>query len=486
MRRERDVVRGLALVVSALFAVLGGGGCVPSLEGNEARAPRVTVPSTYERGDHVEAPKEAPPPEASAVFGDLFASAELRGLVREALANDRELAVQLQEIVIARAEVSARQGEVLPKVRAGASVGVEKVGRDTSQGRADESDGVPENLGDFGFGLSSTWEVDVWKRLRNAAKASAYRAVATAEARRFVATEIVSELVRSYYELLALDRQAEILRRNVAIQARALEIVRLEKEAARVTELAVQRFQAEVLKNQSRLFAIEQERTQTENRVCFLIGSFPRPIARRREDLDAALPDAVRAGLPANLLRGRPDVRRAELELEATKLDVDVARAAFYPSLTIDAGLGYRSFNAAHLLATPGSLAYGLAAGVSAPLLNRAAITAEYRAANARQIQAVLRYEETLLRAFGDVATQLANVENLGKSAELKARQVDALARSVEVSNVLFQSARADYVEVLLTQRDSLDAEMELVENKRQRFVALAALYQALGGSKAP
>jgi outer membrane protein TolC len=182
------------------------------------------------------------------------------------------------------------------------------------------------------------------------------------------------------------------------------------------------------------------------------------------------------------LLENRPDVRRAALELEAAKLDVQVAKAAFYPSLTIDAGVGYRSFNAAHLVSTPESLGYGLAGSLSAPLLNRAAITAEYRSSNARQIKAVYEYEKTLLQAFTDVATQLSTIANLQKSYTLQAEQVDTLARSVEISGVLFQSARADYMEVLLTRRDSLEAQVEIIETKRRKFQAVVALYQALGG----
>src|SRR4029079_17335396 len=116
------------------------------------------------------------------------------------------------------------------------------------------------------------------------------------------------------------------------------------------------------------------------------------------------------------------------------------------------------SFNITHLVTTPESLAYGLAGNLTAPLLNRAGITAQYRSANARQLQAVFSYEKTLLQAFTDVANQLAMIENLQKSYELQSQQVDTLARAAEISKILFQSARADYMEVLLTRRDSLEA----------------------------
>ncbi len=474
---SRLAAPALALAMTGILA-----GCVPSLKGNDPREPNKALPTSF-----VSTPNEAPTAAkdgaaAKETWANLFGSAELRSLVDAALANNRELSIQLQEIVIAENEVSARQGEVMPKVGAGAGVGVEKVGKYTSQGKSDEAAGVPENLGNFAFGLTGSWEVDIWKKLRNAAKAAGYRYFATVEAKNFMVTQIVAEIARSYYELVALDNQVDILKKNIELQTNALEVVKVEKEAARVTELAVQRFEAEVLKNRSRLYDVEQERVRTENRINFLVGRYPQPVARRPDALDTPLPEGIQSGLPTRLLENRPDVRRAALELEAAKLDVQVAKAAFYPSLTIDAGVGYRSFNAAHLVSTPESLGYGLAGSLSAPLLNRAAITAEYRSSNARQIQAVYEYEKTLLQAFTDVATQLTTIANLQKSYTLQAQQVDTLARSVEISGVLFQSARADYMEVLLTRRDSLEAQVEVIETKRRKFQAVVSLYQALGG----
>lgn len=463
-------------LAGCVLAVATSGGCVPSLNGNDPREANRAVPTSF--GNEAAAGDEF----AQEKWSELFASAELRGLIEEALTKNQELNSRLQEIIIASTEVSAKVGEIYPKVNAGASAGVEKVGGRTPQGVSDEAHGVPVNTGNFGFGLTGSWEVDIWKKLRNAAKAADLRYFATIEARNFLVTQIVAEIARSYFELIALDNQLEVIHQNIQIQTDALEVVKLQKEAARVTELAVKRFEAEVSKNKSHLYDVEQDRVQTENRINFLVGRFPQPVRRSADKFKQPLPDVVRAGLPSQLLENRPDVRQAELELAALKLDVKVAKAAFYPSLTIDAGVGYRSFNAGHLLNTPESLAWGVAGGISAPLLNRAAITAQYRSANARQIQAVFAYERTLLQAFTDVATYLALIDNLQKSYDLKAQQVDALGRSVEISGVLFQSARADYMEVLLTRRDSYEGQLELIETKKKQLQAMVNVYQALGG----
>lgn len=360
--------------------------------------------------------------------------------------------------------------------------GVEKVGAYTREGTVDEAFDLPEHMGDFAFGLAGSWEIDVWKKLRNAAQAANYRYLSSIEGKNFFVTELVAEIARSYYELIALDRQLEVLERNIAIQTDALEVVKVEKEAARVTQLAVQRFEAEVLKNRSRLYDIAQARVRAENRINFLLGRFPSRVERDAHRLDQLAPDSIPTGLPSDLLDTRPDVRQAALDLEAAKLDVKVTKAAFYPSLSVDAGVGYRSFNMEHLVTTPESLVYNAAGHLTAPLLNRKAIAAQYRTANAQQIQAVFQFERTLLQAYTDVANQLAALQNLKQTADLQTQQVAMLTDSVESSNVLFQAARADYMEVLLTRRDKLDAEMELIETKMRVRLSMVNLYQALGG----
>lgn len=469
--------------VAALSVCFLAAGCVPSLNGNEPRGVNKNTPTSF-GGAASDADASSQPSASSAAkkWNEFFSSSELKVLIDTALKNNQELNIQLQEIIIARNEVSARKGEYLPKVNAGVGVGVEKVGKHTSQGASDEATGVPENLGNFTFGLTGSWEVDIWKKLRNAANAAGLRYLGSIEAKNFMVTQVVAEITRSYYDLIALDNQLDVLRRNIEVQTNALEVVKLEKLAGRVTELAVQRFEAEVLKNRSRLYDVEQERVQTENRINFMVGRYPEPVRRNAQEFKAPLPADIQSGLPSQLLDNRPDVRRAELELEASKLDVKVARAAFYPSLSIDAALGYRSFNVEHLVATPESLLYNVGGNLTAPLLNRAAITAQYRSANAKQLQAVFNYEKTLLQAFTDVANQVSAIANLHKSYELQARQVDTLARSVEVSNILFQSARADYMEVLMTRRDSLESELSLIETKKRQFQAMVNIYQALGG----
>lgn len=506
-----------------LFVLSLGVGCVPSLSQNPPREASHEVPTTFSgakttpetapQGEaapegqaapgsaaapegqgaaEAGAPQAQPVPRVQAtpqtgsappkLWQEFFTDPNLQALIDTALKNNQELNLRLQEMVIAKSEVMARQGEYIPRLDAQVGAGIEKVGKYTTQGVSDEAHDVPKHLQNYTFGFAASWELDIFKKLRNAAKAAGYRYLASIEGKNFMVTQLVAEIASSYYELMALDNQLEVLLHNIQIQKSALDIVRLEKQAARATQLAVQRFEAEVLKNQSRQFALEQQRVEAENRINFLLGRFPQPVARSSQAFKQPLPNVVQAGIPSALLDNRPDIRQAAMELEAAKLDVKSAKAAFYPSISIEAGVGYEAFNIKHLVMTPESLLYNLAGNLTAPLLNRRAIKAQYAAANGRQLQAVFNYERTVLQAFTEVVNNLANVENLRKGYELQAQQVSTLEQSIEVSNVLFQSARADYMEVLLTRRDTLDAEMELIETKSKQLHAMVNIYQALGG----
>ncbi|MTI41810.1 TolC family protein [Fulvivirga lutimaris] len=425
---------------------------------------------------------------ATLQWKDYFTDPYLIALIDTALSNNQELNITLQEIQIARNEVRAKKGEYLPSVGIGAGAGVDKVGKYTRNGAVesnleiDEGKEFPEPLGDLMVGAYANWEVDIWKKLRNAKKSAMMRYLSSVEGKNFMVTNLIAEIANSYYDLLALDNELENVQSNIKILNDALKIVKLQKDAARVTELAVRRFEAEVLKNQSRQYYIKQEIVEIENEINFLVGRYPQPVERDSESFIDLVPQSIQAGIPAQLLENRPDIRQAEMELAAAKLDVKVAKARFYPSLGISAGVGFQAFSPSYFAKTPESLLYSLAGDVMAPLVNRNAIKADYMSANAAQIQAVYNYEQAVLNAYIEVVNKLSLISNLNSSYELKAQQVEALTQSITISTVLFRSARADYMEVLLTQREALEAKFELIETKKLQLSAFVNMYQALGG----
>ncbi|UUV21608.1 TolC family protein [Paenimyroides aestuarii] len=416
-----------------------------------------------------------------------FTDVHLQHLIETAFENNQELNIMLQEIDITKNEIRLRKSEYLPSVGLKAGAGVDKVARFTNIGAMEATTNIepgkemPEPLTDFGVAAVANWELDIWGKLHNAKKAAVNRYLATIEGQSFMKTQLVAEIAQSYYELLALDNELTIVQQNIEIQNNALNMVKLLKEAARSNELAVKRFQAQVLKTTGLQFEIKQQIIETENRINFLVGRYPQTIERSTEDFSNLVPQKIFAGLPADLLENRPDIKKAELLLAAAKLDIKTAKAQFYPSVGISAAAGYSAFNPSYIF-KPQSLLYSLAGDLVAPLVNRNAIKAAYYNANAKQIQAVFEYEQTVLSAYIEVANHLSKMQNLENSYSLKQQEVDALTQSITISNNLFKSARADYMEVLLTQREALEAKFELIETKMKQLQTTITVYKALGG----
>lgn len=419
---------------------------------------------------------------------DYFTDPHLRRLIDTALSHNQELNIMLQEINVSGNEISARKGEYLPFVGISAGGGAEKRSEYTPLGAAERQNQIrdgrenPEPMPDIGASLFATWEIDIWKKLHNAEKEARLQYLSTIEGKNFMVTNLVAEIAGLYYELLALDQQKKLVDENLKLQRDALELVRLQKIAMRVTELPVKKFEAEVLKNQSLRYKIDQQLVEVENKLNYLVGRYPQPIERDQQGLAAQTLPAVQEGLPSQLLDNRPDVRRAELLMAAAKLDVKIAKARFYPAVGISASLGYQAFNPAYLLKTPQSLVYTITGDLIAPLVNRRAIEAEYLNANAKQIQTVYTYEQTLLNAYVEVANQLAKYKNTSHITDLEHKQVVALTESVQIAYDLFNSAHADYMEVLMTQRDAIEAKLELIESQKSQFIAAINLYKSLGG----
>ena len=472
-RRNSGWQATLAILSLGLFSA-----CAPSIE---LREPSRQTPPSYDGSTAIEN-------SSVVVWKEFFQDPDLIELIDIALKNNQELNIFLQELEIAKNEIYSRSGAYLPFLDLGMGAGIEKPGKYTRNGAVEESLEVapgkkfPEPLQNYTFGTRATWEVDIWRRLRNAQQAALSEFIASQEGRNFLVTNLISEIANLYYELRALDSELSIVQQNVAIQRDALNTVRLQKDAARVTELAVRRFNAQLLKTESLQYDIQQKIVETENHMNFLLGRFPQPIKRKNQDFVHTVPHIVNVGLPSQLLQNRADIRRAEAEIAAANLDVSVAQAAFYPSLNLSAELGYEAYRMGKIIRTPESLLYSLTGGLTGPFLNRRAITADFYNANAKQIQAVLNYERTVLNAFVESANHLSNIKNLNTSVSLRTQQVEALTSGIEIANTLFTNARADYAEVLLTQREAIESKFELVEAKMKQMQAVVNLYRALGG----
>jgi NodT family efflux transporter outer membrane factor (OMF) lipoprotein len=414
----------------------------------------------------------------------------LNSLIMQSLAGNQELKMLEQEIRGASAVVLGRRGAYLPFVTLGGEAGLDRQSPYTPLGAAEAEltypggGHFPEPRGNFLASADLFWRIDIWRELRNARDAAAQRYAAAIERRNFFVSQMVAEVATHYFRLMMLDQRLLILDQTIALREKSLAFSEASLKAGRGTALAVQRFRAAVRRNQSEKLIVRQDIIETENRLNFLLGRFPQPVQRdSRNFIDRTL-HALYAGVPAQLLRYRTDIRQAERELEAAGLDVLVARARFLPRLDITGSIGYEAFDPRFLF-TPEALAGNLAGQLVGPLINRSAIKAEYFGANADQLRAVYNYQRTILNAFTEVVNNLAGAENYRLSVELKKQQLAALQTSVAVAGNLFQSDRVGYLDVLFAQSALLDARTELVETKLKQLSAIVDAYQALGGGGA-
>jgi NodT family efflux transporter outer membrane factor (OMF) lipoprotein len=419
---------------------------------------------------------------------DFFADKYLVALIDTAITKNLDLMTTFQEIEVAKSNMRLKNGQMYPTLSGVGSAGKTKVGRYTSEGAGDASAEitpgrlVPSPLNDYMLGLQTSWEADIWGKLRNSKKAAVSRYLGSIEGKNFVITNLVAEVANTYYELLALDNELEILRKTIQLQKNGLEMVKIQKEAAAANELAVKQFEAQLYNSQSQEFDLLQQIAENENKLNALLGRFPQNVVRDQTTFTSRMPKTIQTGIPAQLLRNRPDIKQAEQELMATKCDVKAAKAAFYPSLSLTGSMGFQAFKTSYLFTTPESFIYSIIGDLTVPLVNRSAIKADFYKANAYQLEALFSYQSTVLNGFVEVSNELSNIRHSEQTYLLKSKEAEALDKAVEVSIELFKSARANYLDVLTAQRDALGAKLELIEAKKQQFNAVTNIYKALGG----
>jgi multidrug efflux system outer membrane protein len=466
-------------IYTSLILILLIIGCKPSQK--LSRTINRSIPTQYlDKSDTINI--------ASISWRQYFTDKNLVELIDTALINNFDVHIALQRIEKAKAGIQFNKGALMPTIGA---VGIPKITRyglytmdgagnittDIEPGKI-----VPTNLPDFLVGFQTAWEADITGKLRNRKKAAVLRYLASTEGKNWVLTNLVSELAITYYDLLSLDQQLEIIKETVLLQERALSTVTFQKQAGAANELAVKQFQAQVFNTKALELEIEQAIFQTESKINLLLGRYPQPIARNNESFDKYVPQKIQSGVPTDLLRFRPDVKEAELDLMASKADVAAAKAAFYPSLFISGGIGYQAYKPNLLFTTPESFVFSLIGSLTAPLINRNAIKAEFNTANAIQIEAISNYQKAILTAYVEVYNEINNLNNLQNIYALKRDEVNTLSQAIETSSDLFKTGRATYLEILLAQQDLLSAQLDFIHVRKQQLYGTVNVYKALGG----
>jgi len=420
-----------------------------------------------------------------------FPDKDLQALIDTAILNNPDLQIALQKLAMNRSNRLLADGTTKPSLDALLTGGIDKYGDYTMNGvgnydmnlspNVSKEQQVPNPVPDLYLGLKSSWEADIWGKLSEKKKAASLRYLASEKGRQWVLTQLVADIAVLYYELMALDKEQEIIVNNIKLQESQLEIVKAQKEGGRATELAVQQFNAQLMNTKSKQYVVKQQIVQTENSLKALSGKFELNLIRNTSINDLVLPKNIMAGVPAKLLLQRPDIQEMELLLKANGADVEAARKAFLPSLNISAYVALNSFNPAYWI-NPASLAYGLVGGLVTPLLNKNQLKANHAMASAAQIEAFQQYRKTVINAYQEVLTPLNGIAHYQEVYVYKQAETVSLQKAVTTAKELYVTGYASYLEVVSAQRGVLDAELESIVNKKTTFIYLINLYRALGG----
>jgi multidrug efflux system outer membrane protein len=421
-------------------------------------------------------------------YNEFFKDSLLVNLINIAVKNNFDVQMALQRMEYAKAEFSSAKGAMLPTVNGSAAFQQRKFGyytMDDAGNRVTEfypGFFIPTHLPDYYLGFVSNWEIDLWGKLKSRKKAAFLRFLESSEGKHLIVTGMVDQIASYYYELLALDKELELIRSSLSLQRNALEILKVQKEAGHATELSIKQFEALVFNSKSIEVDCQKQIQLLENAINNLLGRYPEPIKRNSNFFNLDSLNIASTGVPAALLQNRPDIRGAELNLRAAKLNVKAARAAFYPSFNILGTLGFQAFNTQFLFNFPQSVAYNILGNLTGPLVNRSAIKAHFYKANAEQLESLYRYQKTLLNAYLEVSSGLSSFKYLSDVEDLKTREAGALDTSVKISNDLFLNGKANYLEVLMAQKTALQSNIDLIRIRKERFITNIHLYKSLGG----
>ncbi len=414
---------------------------------------------------------------ADAPWWEVFQDPILKGLIRDALSNNYDVQIAAARVQEARANLGIARSDLYPSLDYSASVSRGDVGPGLF-GRP----GGKTATGNFYSGtVAASWELDIWGRIRRSNEAARAALFATEDARRGVWLTLVSDLAQAYFELLALDVQLQIAQRSTDAYQRTYDLFLDRFQLGVASKLETSRAEGALGDAQANIPQLESDIIAKENQICILLGRVPGPIPRGRPMYDQPVVPVVPAGLPSTLLERRPDLRQAEQELVGANARIGVAKAEFFPKLSLTALFGTASPELSAL--TGGSATIWAVAGVfSGPLFNAGRTLGTYRASVAQWEQAKLQYEQVVLTALREVSDALTALGKLSEAETGQDRSVRALEEAVQHATARYGQGLASYYEVLEAQQQLYPAQNTLAQIRRGRLLTHVRLYKALGG----
>jgi len=398
-------------------------------------------------------------------------------LIVTALQENNDLKIAAARVEEFAGRYGVTRAELFPQIGYGGDAGRERL---SESGSTPLPAGIENPSDSYSALLDASWEIDLWGRIRRASEAARAELIASEEGRRGIVLSLASAVASGYVDLRSLDRQLEIARRTAESRGESLRIFNLRFEAGIISELELSQVRSEYEQALATIPQIERLIFQTEHALSELLGRNPEAIPRGREIELLALPD-IPAGLPADLLVRRPDIRQAEQELIAANARIGVARAAYFPSISLTGFFGSSSGDLDDLFSGPAET-WQYSGRLLGPIFTAGRIAGQVRAAEAVQQQALHNYRKVIQAAFREFADGLADQDRTREQRAAQKRQVAALQSYAEMALLRYDNGYTSYIEVLDAERSLFNAELEYTQSTANQFRALINLYKAMGG----
>lgn len=413
---------------------------------------------------------------ANTPWKEYFADAKLQSLINEGLSNNIDLKIAMARISQAEANLSIARGAFYPSVSAAGKVDHTRI----SAGK-DGTDvlGYTSNVNYLGF--SASWEVDLWGKLRNQSRAKYASYLSTYEYRNLVQTTLIANIAKGYYSLLALDEQLRITKETIALLQKSAETMQALKESGQQNAAAVEQSNALLYSTQITIPQLESQIRKQENALSILLGRKLSTIDRLTIN-DQTVSAQLSYGVPAQFLAKRPDVKQAELSFRAAYAITNVAKANFYPSLTISpVSIGFAAGEFSNFF-KPEHIAAEIVAGLTQPIFLKKQLRGNLKVAQAQQEEALLTFQNTVMVAGQEVSDILYGYKSSLSKNEYRDKQIQSLTNAVSYTQDLLMAGEANYTEVLSAQQNLLSAQLNRVNDKFEQLTYSVSLYKALGG----
>ena len=417
---------------------------------------------------------------ANVSWDKIFTDPTLQGYIKTGLQNNLDIRIAMQNIVAAEATFKQGKAGYLPTFSLAADWTHQEMSTNTQIGRLIGSSGGATNVDQYQFAGNLSWEADIWGKIRSNKRAANASYLQTIAANQAVKTQLISSIASTYYQLLAVDAQIKLAEETLINRNESIDVIVALKDAGNVNEVGVKQTEAQKYATEIIIADLKQNVIVLENTLSVLLGQAPGKIERSTLEAQVMQPE-ITLGVPATLLRNRPDVIAAEYNLVSLFEQTNVARSNFYPSFKVTATGGFQSIDLKDWFST-NSLFANVVTGLTQPLLNGRQIRTRFEIAKAQQQQAYLQFEQSLLTAGQEVSNALATYNNETAKLEIRGKQVDALKKAADYSDELLTYGLVNYLEVLTAKDNALNTELNLIDNKYRQYNAIIELYRALGG----